>query len=914
MTPTEPKLVLYENFTPRIPNSELVERILKVGEALSEKKLYSYQIEFGAAVIEAMLMRDGLDRTILISRQAGKTFGLAVVAASIGLLFPVFAKLPEFENDPRFNLTDDKGNYRGYKNGVRIGIYAPKQEQATIMFGAVSAILGTNSAETILREMGISVTATGAALWFATGTVIRAETASENAKIEGDTYNLIITDESQDISDERMEKSLGPMLASTLGLFVKCGTANTKSNHFFRRVRANRAAYINGAARRHFEYNWVIAGKENSNYRKYVEQQMVEFGEYSDYFQQSYMCLLPETPVVMADGSNKPIEDVKVGDQIFTHSGKLTSVTFTASKQVNELIVGLHLGGAPETVWMTKDHRVWTTSGWKPAGEVVPGEHVRFPRIKVPVKSWVDLPAETFVSRVSKYRGSPAIPQKLRLSSDLGELLGWYVAEGFCNQQNRSQIVLSLSKSEIGECSRISDLFRNIFGLRARVFDSKTVRQVSVCSAPLNRALTAWFGHGASNKSLPAWLVFESPPSFAKSFLRALFAGDGTYSARYGGKNFTAVLSTSSRTLADQVTQMLLRLGVVAGTRRARRMYSSSIDGREIRQNTPTCAVSVVGLSSPDIFSRQSSTRRGHRRADLSWLYREVRGVTEENYSGSVHDLSVEHSDESFLTPFLAVHNCKFLLDRGMFITESVFTDPRICFRDPKMSPFANRIVRPLRRPWSVVVGIDLAKQQDSTVCTAIAVNWDVPIIDSHTMTTETSISFTAYEKHVIDWFELQGDDWETQYHSIMKYLHQFGGSLKKVLIDGTGVGDPIVDRFATSFDGSAVDVQGYVFTPKSKSDLFRRLHVEFCGYRITYPGSPETQKTAEHKRFHTQMLDLQKEYVNGNLMRCAAPPGPEYHDDFPCSLALANWAAENPWDGLEIETSENMFFGGMDR
>ena len=40
-------------------------------------------------------------------------------------------------------------------------------------------------------------------------------------------------------------------------------------------------------------------------------------------------CFLPGTPITMADGTHKPIEDIVIGDEIITHTGLIEPVTYT---------------------------------------------------------------------------------------------------------------------------------------------------------------------------------------------------------------------------------------------------------------------------------------------------------------------------------------------------------------------------------------------------------------------------------------------------------------------------------------------------------------------------------------------------------------------------------------------------------
>jgi len=68
-------------------------------------------------------------------------------------------------------------------------------------------------------------------------------------------------------------------------------------------------------------------------------------------------CFIPETMVWMADGTRKPIKEIRVGDMVLSGEGLPRCVITTFKRQVNEEIVGIRVKGSQETVWCTKNHR-----------------------------------------------------------------------------------------------------------------------------------------------------------------------------------------------------------------------------------------------------------------------------------------------------------------------------------------------------------------------------------------------------------------------------------------------------------------------------------------------------------------------------------------------------------------------------
>jgi hypothetical protein len=77
------------------------------------------------------------------------------------------------------------------------------------------------------------------------------------------------------------------------------------------------------------------------------------------------LCLTPESPVLMADGSTKSICDILVGDIILGGDGSPDRVTAVVSKPYSGNT--FHIGKSS----LTPSHSVGTSVGWKPISEVV---------------------------------------------------------------------------------------------------------------------------------------------------------------------------------------------------------------------------------------------------------------------------------------------------------------------------------------------------------------------------------------------------------------------------------------------------------------------------------------------------------------------------------------------------------------
>ena len=261
-----------------------------------------------------------------------------------------------------------------------------------------------------------------------------------------------------------------------------------------------------------------------------------------------------------------------------------------------------------------------------------------------------------------------------------------------------------------------------------------------------------------------------------------------------------------------------------------------------------------------------------------------------------------ENSDE-----FRMSYNLEWIISRGMFIDIDEFEES--CG-----DTFLDRVDRDLQA--NHVGGIDVgggsdrkSKDSDSTVVTIVEVDWDNPVLmeSSYNEETQEEEVYLAYNSYIKDWLEITPEiakDYEEQYAIIMDYLKNF--RMAKLVVDATRESS-LGQRIRANVK---YEVELFVFSTKSKSELYKNLDKEINSGRAKYPNSKETQDTKEYKKFIQQMADLQKGYSGSNLV-VSHPDERGGHDDYPDSWALALWGAREPGVRDETETKDrNRLFG----
>jgi hypothetical protein len=153
------------------------------------------------------------------------------------------------------------------------------------------------------------------------------------------------------------------------------------------------------------------------------------------------------------------------------------------------------------------------------------------------------------------------------------------------------------------------------------------------------------------------------------------------------------------------------------------------------------------------------------------------------------------------------------------------------------------------------VVGCDLAKHEDFTVLCVLDNNGHLCFFDRFSQL-----------------------DWVFQSKRIVEVCKRFNNA--RLLIDSTGVGDPIYDMLRRS----GVSVEGYKFTNASKKDLIENLSIAIENKSISYPDIPVL--ISELGLFGYKISQA-------GVTTYSAPDG--YHDDTVISLALATWQQIKP-------------------
>jgi hypothetical protein len=131
--------------------------------------------------------------------------------------------------------------------------------------------------------------------------------------------------------------------------------------------------------------------------------------------------------------------------------------------------------------------------------------------------------------------------------------------------------------------------------------------------------------------------------------------------------------------------------------------------------------------------------------------------------------------------------------------------------------------------------------------------------------------------KHVVAFDRFNQVDWELQVSRAESLSKKYNNA--PVLIDSTGVGDPIFEMLKKR----GVKVEGFKFSNKTKEQLVNRLSIAIERQEITFP---------QIDVLIDELGKYEFEITKGGTVRYNAPEG--QHDDCVMALALVVWNTFN--------------------
>lgn len=370
-------------------------------------------------------------------------------------------------------------------------------------------------------------------------------------------------------------------------------------------------------------------------------------------------CFLPGTPVVLADGTEKAIERIRVGDHVLTHTGKVKEVTEVHERPYMGLAYTVFPAGKFRKAISASMEHPWLVvernSFWQRNED---GRFVRNTQLQMADAVWKESAAltgdEFLVCPRPRSNGD-----KIHIAA--AKLLGWFLAEGSLRKEDHG---VEFNVNETDDfCAQIHAVCAEL-GLPSpsahpREHASSAWSYV-IYSKWLHELCFTYCGKLAHHKRLNR-KVFDWSREARMAFLGAVIGADGYVSA---GATY---ISSCNHRLVKQLKWLAASLGLVASIGKLLHKASagfSRVDTTEWILRFSRAANHILAPFCSKIPDTYSDTTGG---TGVAYMYDEfylvsIDHIDTEPYVGTVHNFEVA-DDNSYVVSEFAVHNCRVKFD-----------------------------------------------------------------------------------------------------------------------------------------------------------------------------------------------------------------------------------------------------------
>ncbi len=283
-------------------------------------------------------------------------------------------------------------------------------------------------------------------------------------------------------------------------------------------------------------------------------------------------CLAPDT-LVWTNPESKAIQSIQSQERVLGHDSAyhpIERVLRVRSPKGSLVKIRNYLG----ELTATEDHLIYTKqipsgstywhnsykakvpSAWAHMGDLEKGDIALYPLPTV-IKPcpYLDLPQE---KKEWDFK-SVAIPNRVSVSAELLELLGYFIAEGSTRE---TEMQFTFGGDELHLAKRVRELVKNIFGLAVTIKERPLNHRidVSVYNVHLAKNLRRLCGESALTKQVPEELMLIDP-HLQQSLIKGLWLGDGHFSQER--RQPRAGFTTISPILSQQMVFLLLRQRII---------------------------------------------------------------------------------------------------------------------------------------------------------------------------------------------------------------------------------------------------------------------------------------------------------------------------------------------------------------
>lgn len=403
-----------------------------------------------------------------------------------------------------------------------------------------------------------------------------------------------------------------------------------------------------------------------------------------DVYIQYANCLGKDEEILTKNGW-KPIQDVNLGDLVFTHNNRYQKVINKFETPSPDFINRISVWGDYETLDVTDEHPIlvynnscFRSSLKKSVRETVGTRLRNGSKLPDPVfvqtsdlkkNDLVVLPIDTRIDNkntvdISNYRADKdtisaekisinygkTYPRQINIKEEFCRFIGLFAADGCAalgkSNQNIKITCHSEEFSNIEFATKVMEEFSDNV-VKIREYPTRQGVDVILHSRLHNTCFRDWFYTEAGDKKLPNW-VLTLKPELQKEIIHGMFMGDG-HIMNKPGKSTTCTYTTTSKRLADDLKHLLHRC----------KIYYNVHLGKKPGKRKDQYRFEIAGNIKEGEFNLC------HQRINTRCLYindsivRPIKDIENVEYDNKyVYNIEVEN-DNSYVVRQCCTHNCE---------------------------------------------------------------------------------------------------------------------------------------------------------------------------------------------------------------------------------------------------------------
>ncbi len=390
-----------------------------------------------------------------------------------------------------------------------------------------------------------------------------------------------------------------------------------------------------------------------------------------DQFINDPIVCLPEGGEVITENGILPINEVQVGDMVYTHRGRFRKITEVFKRRHDGQLIKIRNSNCCVPLRLTPDHPVLvsTIKHSRNLGKHLLTNSAQWTKAEQIAQNLPDCKQFTVLPCLSEVQDREEIVVEHKIqyltwygrvqtshwikrfpcNSDLMTIIGYYLAEGFPATQVKKgrktgnkkwksaypQFSLGKELKEFQYAYEIVSAAKNL-GLKSRIEVTRYGVRVTIYSAALAKLLVDNFGKGASKKKIPIWALML-PKEKLEFLFKAYMNGDGHYHFYPRDNYWVWTANSVSRNLIEQMRLVALKLG-----------YKTSVNHEKIAGPSEIQDRQVERLDRFVLHCTNGATNHGWVRVSKEYQYLRVIDTEVEEYHGLVYNLVVEE-DNSYL-------------------------------------------------------------------------------------------------------------------------------------------------------------------------------------------------------------------------------------------------------------------------